>query len=93
MSLKRIKFGELFDYENKSSIKAGDGLSVGDYPFYTSSSTLSKYLDEYSFEKRSLIFGTGGIASIHYCESPFSVSTDCLVAIAKDEKICDPKFV
>lgn len=93
MSIKKIKFGDLFEYENKSRIKAGDGLAVGEYPFYTSSSVLSKYLDEYTFDKTSLIFGTGGNASIHYCESPFSVSTDCLVVFAKDETICFPKFV
>lgn len=93
MSIKKIKFGDLFEYENKSRIKAGDGLAVGEYPFYTSSSVLSKFLDEYTFDKTSLIFGTGGNASIHYCESPFSVSTDCLVVFAKDETICFPKFV
>jgi type I restriction enzyme S subunit len=93
MSIKKIKFGDLFEYENKSRIKAGNGLLEGEYPFYTSSSVLSKFLGEYTFDKTSLIFGTGGNASIHYCESPFSVSTDCLVAFAKDENICFPKFV
>lgn len=93
MSLKKLKFADLFDYENKSSIKAGDGFNEGKYPFYTSSSIQSKYLNEFSFENISLIFGTGGNASIHYCEKPFSVSTDCLVAIAKDETKCHPKFV
>lgn len=93
MSIKKIKFSDLFEYEKKSMIKAGDGLAEGEYPFYTSSSVLSKYLDEYTFDKTSLIFGTGGNASIHYCESPFSVSTDCLVVFAKDETICLPRFV
>jgi type I restriction enzyme S subunit len=93
MSIKKIKFGDLFEYENKSRIKAGDGLAVGEYPFYTSSSVLSKYIDEYTFDKTSLIFGTGGSASIHYCETPFAVSTDCLVVSVKDETVCYPKFV
>lgn len=93
MSLNKLKFADLFDYENKSSIKAGDGLNEGKYPFYTSSSIQSKYLNGFSFENISLIFGTGGNASIHYCEKPFSVSTDCLVAIAKDETKCHTKFV
>lgn len=88
-----VRFGDLFDYENKSKIKAGDGLQTGKYPFYTSSNELSKYLNEYSFDKTSLIFGTGGNASIHYTNVPFSVSTDCVVAIPMDEsKIC-AKFV
>ncbi len=93
MSKKFVRFGDLFDYENKSKIKAGDGLQTGKYPFYTSSNELSKYLDEYSFDKTSLIFGTGGNASIHYSDAPFSVSTDCVVAIPIDESIIYPKFV
>jgi len=93
MKFEKIKFGDLFEYENKSRIKAGDGFTEGKYPFYTSSSVLSKYIDEYSFDKRSLIFGTGGNASVHYCETPFAVSTDCLVVFAKNETICEPKFV
>jgi type I restriction enzyme S subunit len=92
MSEKFVRFGDLFDYENKSKIKAGDGLQTGKYPFYTSSNELSKYLDEYSFNKTSLIFGTGGNASIHYVDIPFSVSTDCLVAFAKDPSKVYSKF-
>ena len=93
MNIAKMKFGDLFEYENKSKIKAGDGFNIGKYPFYTSSSVLSKYVDEYLFDKTSLVFGTGGNASIHYCECPFSVSTDCLVAVAKDEEKCYPKYV
>lgn len=88
-----IKFGDLFDYENKSKVKAGDGLESGSYPFYTSSVELTKFLDQFQFNKTSLIFGTGGNASIHYCDNPFSVSTDCLVAFAKDETKVYPKYV
>jgi type I restriction enzyme S subunit len=88
-----IRFGDLFDYENKSKIKAGDGLASGSYPFYTSSVELTKFIDQFQFDKTSLIFGTGGNASIHYCDNPFSVSTDCLVAIAKDETKVYPKYV
>lgn len=93
MSFHKVKFAELFSYENKSSIKAGDGLSVGKYPFFTSSSIQSKYLNKYSFSSESLIFGTGGNASIHYSDEPFSVSTDCLVAVTKDNQKCLPKYV
>ena len=88
-----IRFGNLFDYENKSKIKAGDGLESGSYPFYTSSVELTKFIDQFQFDKTSLIFGTGGNASIHYCDKPFSVSTDCLVAFAKDETKVYPKYV
>ncbi len=93
MSWNYIRFGDLFDYENKSKIKAGYGLPEGEFPFYTSSVELCKYFNTYLFKKRSLIFGTGGNASIHYCDVPFSVSTDCLVSFVKDQNIVDPKFV
>lgn len=83
--MKEVKFKELFDYQKKSKIKAGDGLSLseGKYPFFTSSNTLSKSLNEFLFTKTSLIFGTGGVPSIHFCETEFAVSTDCLVAQPK----------
>ena len=56
----------LFDFLKKSKIKAGDGLEEGEYPFYTSSETLSKYLDSYLYEPTCLVFGTGGKASVHW---------------------------
>jgi type I restriction enzyme S subunit len=93
MSWEKVKFSDIFNFENKSKNKAGDGLIEGKYPFYTSSAILSKYLNQFSHEKTSLIFGTGGNASIHFCEKPFSVSTDCLVAVSKDKISCYPKFV
>jgi type I restriction enzyme S subunit len=93
MKWETLKFGELFLYENKSNIKAGDGKPNGNFPFYTSSVELSKFIDEFQFNKTSLIFGTGGKASIHYCDKLFSVSTDCLVAYANNPKICNSKFV
>lgn len=39
-----------------------------------------------------MIFGTGGSASIHFADVPFSTSTDCIVAICKDKNI-NTKFV
>jgi type I restriction enzyme S subunit len=88
-----VRFGDLFDYENKSKIKAGDGISSGSFPFFTSSVEQTKFIDQFQFNRTSLIFGTGGNASIHFCDSPFSVSTDCLVAFTKDETQVYPKFV
>ena len=73
-------FSDLFEFQNKSRIKAGEGLEIGKYPFYTSSSEQSKFLNDFCYEGDSLIFGTGGTASIHFNSAKFSVSTDCLVA-------------
>jgi type I restriction enzyme S subunit len=93
--MQKVKFKELFSFEKKSKIKAGDGFKLGEgkYPFYTSSDTLSKTLNEFLFKDESLIFGTGGLASIHHCNEKFAVSTDCFVTQAKDYKKTFAKFV
>ncbi len=90
-----MKFSAILDFQDKSHIKAGDGLAAGVHPFFTSSPVLSKFLDTFQFEGESLILGTGGNASIHYYEHAFSVSTDCLVAVLNDEQKhnFDTKFI
>ncbi len=87
------KFSDLFDFAKKSKIKAGDGLKEGLYPFYTSSAKLSKRIDIFQEDKISLIFGTGGKASVHYADEQFSTSTDCIVAFKKENKELNEKFV
>jgi len=87
------KFNNLFDFAKKSKIKAGDGLKDGLYPFYTSSAKLSMRIDVFQEERTSLIFGTGGKASVHFVNEPFSTSTDCIVAIKKEDKEFNEKFI
>lgn len=93
--MQNIKFKELFNFEKKSKIKAGDGFKLGEgkYPFFTSSNVLTKSLNDYLFEKESLIFGTGGLASIHHCNEKFAVSTDCFVTQPKNVDDVFPKYV
>ncbi len=79
--MKKIK--EICNFYTKSKIKAGEGIAEGKYPFYTSSNILNKYLDSYEIENEGIILGTGGNASIHYCNGKFSTSTDCLVMYSK----------
>ncbi|ALM07743.1 restriction modification system DNA specificity subunit [Sediminicola sp. YIK13] len=86
------KFDDIFWFGPKSKIKAGDGLDEGRFPFYTSSSILKKFVNTEQFFDEALIFGTGGSASVHYANEPFSTSTDCIVAIARDENF-NTKFV
>ena len=77
---------QLKDYvivQPKSRIKAGEGLNEGEYKFFTSSNTQSKWLNQYHYDKPALILGTGGMASVHFCDTPFSTSTDCIVVYAK----------
>lgn len=70
---------ELLCPQPKSKIKAGEGQLAGVYNFYTSSQIQSKYYHTATYTEPALIFGTGGMASVHYCDQPFSTSTDCLV--------------
>jgi len=72
-----IKVKDVFLFLKKSKIKAGDGMEFGTYPLFTSSNSLSKYINYYEIEDEAVIFGTGGNASINYCEGKFSISTDC----------------
>lgn len=77
---------KLKDYvivQPKSKIKASEGLNEGEYKFFTSSNTQSKWVNQYQYDNPALIFGTGGMASVHFCDTPFSTSTDCIVMYAK----------
>ena len=93
--MQKEKFKDIFNFKKKSKIKAGDGFKLGEgkYPFFTSSNVLTKSLNEYLFEEESLIFGTGGLASIHHCNEKFAVSTDCFVTQPKDKKQTFAKYV
>jgi type I restriction enzyme S subunit len=86
------RFDKLLKFLPKSKIKAGDGLDSGKYPFFTSSTTLSKFIDTFNYEDESLIFGSGGNASIHYCNQKFATSTDCFV-VNQDSEDIDVKYV
>lgn len=87
-----MKFSDVFEFRNKSGIKAGEGLEQGRYPFYTSSDELTKHLNEFLFDGNALVFGTGGNASVHFADQKFAVSTDCLVAQPIDHKKVHAKF-
>ena len=79
-----IRLCDLVIAQEKSKIKAGEGKTKGNYKFFTSSNIQTKYVDFFQYDKPALIFGTGGVPSIHYCDEPFSTSTDCLVLCAKN---------
>src|SRR5690606_5039171 len=93
--MEKVLFDDIIEFKKKSTIKAGNGLALhkGNYPFYTSSNTLSKSVNEFLFEGESLIFGTGGQASIHFCSEKFAVSTDCFVTQIKNPEEWSTKFI
>jgi len=86
-----MKIKEICEYGKKSKIKAGEGLSEGNVKFFTSSSESNKYVNEEQFNCPGIIMGTGGNATLHYCDEPFSVSTDCIVLFPKTK--VSPKYL
>lgn len=82
--MHKVRFSELFDFQKKSSRKSGDGLIIGKYPFFTSSSQLSKFTNTPDYKlDNALIFGSGGSASVHHVTDSFSTSADCFVVTKK----------
>jgi type I restriction enzyme S subunit len=72
-----LKRGKVIFHENeKSKLSASDGLAFGEYKFFTSSGTQSKWLDSFIMETESLMFSTGGSAGVQYCNEKYSYSTD-----------------
>lgn len=91
--MNKERLQDIFDFLPKSRIKAGEGQEEGTYPFYTSSRELTKYVEQAIYPANCLIFGTGGKASIHFSEIPFSTSTDCIVIKPKDDKKLSAQYV
>lgn len=87
------KISTLCEWLPKSSLKAKEGLDSGKYPFYTSSSKQTKWIDKYQFDIEGIIFGTGGNANIHFAESSFGVSTECVVAQKRETQNFNLKYV
>jgi type I restriction enzyme S subunit len=79
-----IRLKNIIEVLPKSNLQAGLGSEEGKYPFYTSSMILSKRCDICLYKRNAIVMGTGGTASIHFGEAPFSTSTDCYVFSLKD---------
>lgn len=76
-----MKIKDLCTYGAKSSLKAGDAVSNGQYMFFTSSSDETKRYSEYQYDGEGIVMGTGGKASLHYYNGKFSTSSDCIVLL------------
>lgn len=81
-----------FDFLPKTGRPASFGSPDGPFPFFTSSQEVSRRTDSADCIGPALVFGTGGAASIHYVEGPFSATNDCYVAVPKSGNAVDAKF-
>ena len=68
----KIELKQVLYPQPKSKIKASDGKSEGKYKFFTSSPMQTRFIDEANYDKPSLIFGTGGNASVHFRHLPIA---------------------
>ena len=92
MEIKIYKIDDIFDFQKKSKFKAGDGITNGLYPFYTSSTDLTKSINQFIYQGESLIFGTGGKPSIHFAQNKFSTTADCIVIQKKKGLNIDAEY-
>ena len=83
-----MRIGDLCSYAPKSSIKAGEAESDGEYMFFTSSIDESKRYNDFQLDCEGIIMGTGGNATLHYYNGKFSTSTDCVVLLPNDTVRC-----
>lgn len=91
--IKNKKISELFEFLPKSKRNAKYGKEVGEYPFFASSSVVTKYVDEPDYTKNKLVLGDGGTASINYAEKDFSCSDHCYILKPLDEEVLNCKYV
>ena len=61
-----MKVIDCCSYGPKSTIKAGEATSQGQYMFFTSSVDESKRYSEYIYDDEAIIMGTGGNATLLY---------------------------
>ena len=65
---------DLFVFLPKSKRSASYGKLEGKYPFFTSSNTINKYVDEPDYNGSYLIIGDGGTGNCKYYDGEFSAS-------------------
>lgn len=81
---EKILLGDTIKYLPKSKLKARDGNLTGAFPFFTSSSEQTMWIDDYLYDDECIIVATGGKASIIYVNERFAVSSDNFIIKAKE---------
>ena len=78
MNCEKTKIEDICQFLGKSKRQASYGKLNGNYPFFTSSQSITKFVDDPDYDAESLIIGTGGFANVKYGKK-FSCSTDNIV--------------
>lgn len=74
---------DLFVFLPKSKRSASYGKSEGKFPFFTSSNTVDKYVDEPDYQGSYLIIGDGGTGNCKYYDGGVSASDHNYVMLPK----------
>jgi type I restriction enzyme S subunit len=82
-----------FSFLPKTGRAASFASVDGAFPFFTSSQDTVRRAAEADCFGPALVFGTGGSASVHVVDGPFSASNDCYVCKPDSGKMDDAKFV
>jgi type I restriction enzyme S subunit len=82
-----------FSFLPKTGRAASFASVDGAFPFFTSSQDTVRRAPEADCYGPALVFGTGGSASIHVVDGPFSASNDCYVCKPDSGRMDDAKFV
>ena len=90
--MNKVKFNDIFDFIRKSNLKASDEEKNGKFPFYTSSNIVTKRTNNPMYNETSLVIGNGGVANIHYADSPFAATSHCYIAVANNSNV-NTKYV
>ena len=83
-----VELGAHVNFLPKSNRPAKEGKGTGKYPFFTSSSVQSKFIDTADYNVRAVIIGDGGKSGIHIAEQ-FSASDHNFVLTTKNELLAD----
>ena len=84
---KLDKFRSLCTPLPKSSLQASEGKDNGKYPFFNSSQSLTKRIDNNVYDGECLVFSTGGEAAVHHYSGKFAASMDCLTLKISNKKV------
>lgn len=87
-----VPLAQKFEFLRRTGRAASFGSQEGLYPFFTSSPEVTKKTDIRDCEGPALVFGTGGTASLHYVDGPFSATNDCYVAVPRSGDKEDARY-
>lgn len=89
---KSASLADICNFIEKGKRKASFGKNRGQFIFVPSALT-TKYCDEADYVETSIVLGDGGVANVHYVDTPFSASDHTYVLREKDKSIVVLKYV